>query len=451
MNKTMVEENAKLGKRIAFSLSSMSRACAVIIMGYLSYYATNMLGMSPVLVGNLLLASKLFDGFTDLIMGAVIDKTNTKWGKARPYELAIIGIWLCTWLMFSCPELTGIGQTVWLFCTFALANSLFVTILGSTESVYYARAFRTEDARNKAVAITGLLITVGAGIISIIFPILMESFGTTRSGWSAMVAIFAVPLTVLGLGRMVFVPEVVKGKKEDVQKLNLKSFLKVLKSGPFIYILALAILCNNIVTYFSTSVTVYYFQYIVNDVGKMSLVNMVAVVSPLVLLFTPMVLKKVTTKQMAVFFAALGAAGSFARYFVGNNITLLIITGLFCSLGAMPISYFGVSTMTIDCMDYHEWKTGERIEGVLGAIGGVTGKIGQALGAWLVGFLMQLTHYDGTLAVQLPEADHMIVALFSTIPGIVFVIMVVLMLFYTLDRKMPQIKKELAERKLQTI
>ncbi len=129
-----VKEKAGAFKTVAFTMSSVSRAVAVISMGYLTYYATNILGMTPALVGTLLLVSKLFDGFTDVIMGAIVDKTNTKLGKARPYELAIVGIWLCTWLMFSCPKLGAVGNAAWLFCTYTLANSLFVTMMSATES-----------------------------------------------------------------------------------------------------------------------------------------------------------------------------------------------------------------------------------------------------------------------------------------------------------------------------
>lgn len=442
-----VKEKVGVFKTVAFTMSSVSRAVAVISMGYLTYYATNILGMTPALVGTLLLVSKLFDGFTDVIMGAIVDKTNTKLGKARPYELAIVGIWLCTWLMFSCPKLGAVGNAAWLFCTYTLANSLFVTMMSATESVYYSRAFRTEGARNRVVAVGGLITTLGATLVAVAFPILMQTMGTTRKGWSMMLLIFALPFGLLGLLRFIFVPEIVKTEKEETQKLDVQSFIRALKSSPFIYLLSLAVLLNNVISYFTTSVTAYYFQYVVGDLSMMSAVSMMGIVTPFILLFVPMLLKKITTQQLVVIGALLGAIGSFSRWFAGGNLLFLMATGLLVALGTMPVSYYGTTVMVVSCMDYHEWKTGERIEGVFSALGNVTAKIGQAFGAALVGGLMSMSHYDGILAVQSAEANTMIVALFSVIPGIMFAGIMVLMKFYTLDKKMPQIKKELAERK----
>lgn len=81
----------------------------------ITYYCTNSLGLSPGIVGTLLLVSKLFDGFTDLIAGLIIDKTKTKYGKARPYELCILGVWICTVLLFSTPNFGRAGKIIWVF------------------------------------------------------------------------------------------------------------------------------------------------------------------------------------------------------------------------------------------------------------------------------------------------------------------------------------------------
>ncbi len=292
-----------------------------------------------------------------------------------------------------------------------------------------------------------MITTLGATLVAVAFPILMQTMGTTRKGWSMMLLIFALPFGLLGLLRFIFVPEIVKTEKEETQKLDVQSFIRALKSSPFIYLLSLAVLLNNVISYFTTSVTAYYFQYVVGDLSMMSAVSMMGIVTPFILLFVPMLLKKITTQQLVVIGALLGAIGSFSRWFAGGNLLFLMATGLLVALGTMPVSYYGTTVMVVSCMDYHEWKTGERIEGVFSALGNVTAKIGQAFGAALVGGLMSMSHYDGILAVQSAEANTMIVALFSVIPGIMFVGIMVLMKFYTLDKKMPQIKKELAERK----
>ena len=88
--------NVGIFKSITFSSRSASNAVAAVVMGYLTFYCTDMLSMPASLVGTLLLATKIFDGFTDLVAGFIVDKTHTKLGKARPYEIAIVGVWLST-------------------------------------------------------------------------------------------------------------------------------------------------------------------------------------------------------------------------------------------------------------------------------------------------------------------------------------------------------------------
>ncbi len=187
-----------VGKQLGWSGRGVSLASNVTVLSYITFYCTNILGMDSALVGTLLLASKVFDGVTDLVAGVLIDRTNTRWGKARPYEFAIFGVWISTVLLFSCPELGTVGKAIWLFTMYTFANSIFATLLNASEAVYLVRAFKYEDDRNKVVAINGTLITLFCAIISIIFPIMMGTLGTTRGGWTTMMLIIGIPLALIG-------------------------------------------------------------------------------------------------------------------------------------------------------------------------------------------------------------------------------------------------------------
>lgn len=182
-------------------------ACNAVILGYLTYYCTNILGMPATLAGTLLLASKLLDSVTDLVAGYIVDNTNTRFGKARPYEVSIFGVWITTFLMFSCPGLGMTGKSIWIFATYTFVNSVFATLLNASESVYISRAVKTDNARNILVTVNGFVIMIGSVFISTIFPILMGTLGTTRGGRSKMIAIFALPLGMIGIGRFLFVKE----------------------------------------------------------------------------------------------------------------------------------------------------------------------------------------------------------------------------------------------------
>ena len=107
MNKTVdsnPSDKLHLGKFLAWKGRDISSsAVQVIVLGYLMLFATDTLHLSPAFVGGLLMISKIINAITNLFAGFLVDNTNTKLGKGRPYEIAIIGVWICTVLLFSCP------------------------------------------------------------------------------------------------------------------------------------------------------------------------------------------------------------------------------------------------------------------------------------------------------------------------------------------------------------
>ena len=142
----------------AVSLGSMT-----VIYGYLMIYCTNTLMLSPELVGTLLLVSKLFDGVTDLFAGYLIDNTHTRFGKARPYEFAIIGVWLCTWLLFSCPAQWSYAvKAVWVFIIYSFVNSILATLLNTNQTTYIVRAFPNMSQIMKVNSYGGIVVTLAA-------------------------------------------------------------------------------------------------------------------------------------------------------------------------------------------------------------------------------------------------------------------------------------------------
>ncbi|MCC8105191.1 MAG: MFS transporter [Clostridiales bacterium] len=435
----------RASQQIGWSGRAVSIASNVVILAYITYYCTNILGMNSVLVGTLLLASKIFDGVSDLFAGVLIDKTHTKWGKARPYEFAIIGVWLGTILLFSCPTSLGtVGKAAWVFVVYSLVNAVFVTLLNASEAVYLVRAFKYEDDRNRLISVNGLLVTVFCTIISIIMPTLMATMGTTSGGWTRMMVIIGLPLTVIGMGRFIFVKEVNVVPDEKSELLTMKDFLPALK-GKYIWLLVIITIFVNLITNINSAVGTYYFTYVVGDLAKMSLVSMFGLVSPLFLLFMPKLLKKFSVSDL--FFVSFigGIIGNVIKGFAGANMTLIMIGSFFQTMASLAPSYFTM-ILIIDVMDYHEWKTGNRVEGVISAINSFAGKLAGGLASGFVGIIMGIAGFDGNLATQSSSAMASISALYCWIPAAIYVILLILMKCFDLEKKMPQIKADLAAR-----
>lgn len=427
---------------LAWSTRGVSLACNVVIVGYITYYCTNVLMMPATLVGTLLLVSKLFDGVTDLIAGYIVDKTNTRLGKARPYEISIVFVWLTTLLMFSCPDLGMVGKSLWILVTYTFVNSVFATLLNASESVYIARATADENSRNILVSVNGIVIMLGTIIVSTSFPILMGTLGLQPGGWTRIILIFAIPFGIIGLGRFVFVKERADAVTASTEKIKMSTLINSLKVNPYIFLLAASVLLYNFVNSIGT-VGTYYFQYIVGDVTKASILGLLTMVTPFILMVMPLILKKFSFRQVVVAGAVCGVVGNVIKGFAGANIPMLAIGSLLGVVGALPLSFYA-PVMVISCMDYSEWKTGERVEGAFSAVNGFASKVGAGLSSIVLGFLMGAAGFDSALAVQPDSAIKSIVALFSWIPALFFVIIIILMKFYDLDNRMPQIKADLA-------
>ena len=105
------------GKIVAWNSRAISQGIGLMVLGYLTLYCTDTLHLEPALVGTLLVVSRLLDGVTDVVAGFLVDRTDTKWGRGRPYEWCIIGLWACIWLMFTCPPaLSVVAKCAWVLC-----------------------------------------------------------------------------------------------------------------------------------------------------------------------------------------------------------------------------------------------------------------------------------------------------------------------------------------------
>lgn len=421
----------------------------VILIMQLTYYCTDMLGMGAALVGTLLLVSKLFDGVTDLCVGFIIDRTNTKWGKARPYEICIVFVWLLTILMFSTPEMGTTGKAVFVFIMYTLINSICATFLNGGDAVYLARSIRSGKNRVSLMSFNGGVIMIFSIVMSTMLPQLIAGLGTTKAGWTVIAAILGIPLGLIGMLRFVFVKEVAagdtrQGKKQET--IPLGTSLRCVVKNKYIWLLAGMTLVAQLTTNIGSAVNTYYFKYIMGDIRLASLVSMSGLVTPLIMLVFPVLSRKFGTVTLLKAGAVLGVAGYGIRIIGGTNLVTLVGGSLVGSVAVLPVTMM-ISIYLIDTMDYGEWKTGTRVEGMLGSVNSFCAKLGSGMASGLAGLIMGLAGYDGKLEVQSASAIASIVALFNYLPMVLMIVLLLLAIAYKLDKELPEIKEELAKRR----
>jgi GPH family glycoside/pentoside/hexuronide:cation symporter len=446
--KVVVAEKVPRGYTPAWISRALSLSVNVILLMQITYYATDFAGLSATLVGALLLGSKLFDGFTDLLVGFIINKTNTRLGKARPYELMVVPLWIFTILLFSIPEIGIVGKSLYILILYALINSVCATFLNATDAIYMGRSLSGEQQRAKVLAMNAVVIMLLSAVISILLPQLMANWGPRPGGWTRIGLVLGMPMMILGLGRFFFIKETVVDEKveQDSKNMRLKESLVILAKNKYVFILAGCILCSNIIQTMMSAVQTYYFQYIVGDLSLMSLFGMLGLFSPFVLLLFPAAMRKfgsMTFIRVGLFTAI---AGSILKIFFGRNLVFLVAGQFLSSLGTAPLGMM-INLFLIECMEYSEWKTGKRIDGYVPAMVKFSDKVGSGIASGGLGLIMGLAGYNSAVAVQSDRAIASIFGLYTWIPAIICVIMLFLVNLYDLDKKMPRIKQEIAARR----
>ncbi len=422
----------------AWQTMGVSSTANFIIVSFVAIYCTNALNMPPALVGILLMSSKIVDAFTDLFAGYLVDKTNTKWGKGRPYEFAIIVAWLCTWLMFSTPgEASLIVKSIWVLAMYICINSICITLLNASGNPYMIRAFKTNEQRIKIASFGGIVIMMAAIGINMVFPIAMNRIATSPAGWSKMVGMFAVPLALIGILRFFFVKETNQVEVNE-EKVRFKDVLVVLRKNPYVYMIAIMQLVYSLST--GTGVAIYYYTYVVGNVELMGLVNAVAIIVLPLLMFFPLIMKKMPMGKLVQLGCIAYGIGAIMTFMAKGNVSLLVAASIIISIGVLPITYL-TNLMMLDCGSYNVWKGYKRMDGTIGAIKGFANKLGGAFGSAVLGFMLELGGYNSELDIQPDAAIFIIRAITGLIPGILFFGLAFMMIFYKLDKLMPEINK----------
>ena len=452
-NRQPKPDRLPLGKFLAWKSSDITSAGVfLIVTTYMSMFCTDYLGMTPLAVGNIILISNIIDFFTDLIAAYVIDNTKTKWGKARPYELGAVGMTLCSTLIFVTPN--GWSDTlkiVWVFSMYTFLFGVFNTFRTSANVPYLIRAFdNNRTLIGKVSSYGGIVTTMGSMVVSLTFPKLMATLATKDGGWTTLILIYMIPLTVLGLLRFIFVKENPAIDAQQVKdKVDFKDIWTMIRKNGYAWLYLL------IMFFFQTIQSIgalsYYFKYIVGDVGAAGLLSIMSfVLLPTMFLF-PVLMKRLSASQIIALGAVFSCLGYIVNYFAGASMTMLIIGAIITAFAMLPVSYLG-NMVQMDLCSYNQYLGLPRMDASIGALfNGFGTQLGQGFGGWLMGFALTAAGYvasEGEAIVAQPEsAITMIRLMYSLIPMVLMVLLAVsAFVLSKLNKQMPRIEAAIAAK-----
>lgn len=423
---------------------------------FLLYYYTDVFGLAPAAVGTMFLVTKMVDAFSDPAMGLVADRTNTRWGKFRPYLLTMaVPYGLLGYAMFLGPDLSPTGKLVYAYVTYSLMM-LAYTAINIPYSALTGVISPSSDERVKVSAYR-FVCAFGAGwlIFTFVRPLQeMLGGGDEAEGFRQTMMLFAVLSVALFWWTFAATKERVRSAP---MKPDLKAELGALaRNGPWV-----ALFVSGIFALMQTAVRngglIYYFKYYVGDDGTwvFSIFDMTAIFMSLgtvamvlgVTLTRPLT-QRFEKQHLMIALTVASAVITGVFFFIpADQYWLMVAVHCLASLIAGPLAPL-VFAMNADCADYGEWKSGRRTTGLIYSGGGFAAKLGLAVGAGLAGYILALF---GFIANQ-PQTESALLGIrlmFTLFPAVLSLLGAAAILFYRLDGALvSRIESELAQRRL---
>ncbi len=442
-------DRVPLSEMFSYSMGGFGRNLVhSTCLGLLNYFYTNSIGMAAGVVGTVFMLSRFLDGVTDIATGVMVDKVQSKHGKARNWILWIaIPYAFSGFLMFMIPPASVLWQGIYMAVTYNLCTSIFGTLFYIPLMTLPALMTQDQKQRHKITIVNQLFVTV-AGVIpaGLLYPMILR-MGNTQAAWLRVMGVMCVVAAAAMLVCFGFTKERVTAQeyRKIEDKVPLGVMLKALFSNKY-WVMLLGIFIfeatSSGVMYSSTP---YYCQYVLNDASLYSMATVILQGTVFIaLLLGGILAKRLQKRSIFLLGTALRGCG---HAIVGISGTL---TGLYAGLAVVGIgiglSYSTMYAFVPDVMEYGEWKTGIRLEGTLQSACSIGAKVGLGLGPGLVGAVLESAGFNGMIAKQPASVIHILPVITIWLPVIFCAVIIVITLLFNLDKYYDGIIKDLQVR-----
>ena len=447
MNNYSVDTEKFSGKKtIGYCAYKAAGIANSLLVSYVTYYATDSLLLSALSIGMILAFSRVFDGFTDIVAGFIIDKTETRLGSARPWLLSGIMAYIMMIAMFSVPDMSNTGKLIWIFITYNLNSSVAGTLYNVCEAKLLKRCMVKAENRVKTLTYTGIVMSILPAVISIILPLMIARAAGDAKQWS----ILALGMGFLGI-LLTFIAfllckEYSKEElvafgvlKEEEPKVSLKEMMIGVIKNKYFLLYLVSFLVNAFSMGISNACGVYYFS---RNLGDITLMSKTAISGFLVLplmFFLPKVVQKVGGINFLKGTVVVGSVGCIGRMIVGNNVIGLFVMCMLANFITAGISFYGTE-LVIQCMEYSSLKYGVKVESVYNSVLNFAQKIGMGISAIALGVVLDGFGYDGSAAIQPDSALAAINFMYNIFPVICAALMFIAFHFCKVEEENKKMK-----------
>ena len=414
-------------------------------MTFLLIFYTDVLQISAVAAAGVLLVARVVDAITDPIMGAIAERTHTRWGRLRPYLLVgAIPLGVITVLTFTVPDLGETGRVLWAYATYILFGILY-TVVTIPYSALTASLTDDYDERTQLSTWRMGCAFIGAAVVTVGVPEILLLYETKAEGYQVAMTLFAFVATGFLAVAFFSTEEVITPPRE--QRLSTRDSLQaVFSNGPLVIVICLFTLGMLSFTVRQT-VAVYYFTY---NMGRPDLISVFFGLGLAVMFVGLPFVPKLAAKFGKAGAIQLGSLFSIAAcigfYFTdASEHQWIIFWGALVALGGAPVAVLGWA-MIPDTVEYAQWKHGKRADGAVYASASFFQKLAKAVGGAGVALALGAVGYIANQEQTL-EALEAIKQMLTLVPIVLMSVALVLAHFYSLDSKRhEQIRRDLAAR-----
>ena len=449
---------------------------------WLIFYYTDVLGIGPAWASTIAILGTIMDAIMDPVVGIWADRTDSRWGKFRPFLLfGCVPFALFAFLAFYGPDLQGnalisyiLPMFIGLRIVYAIVNIPYSSLgaVMTDDSIERAglNSYRFVAANIGQLIVSGLALYIvyylGSHATGMDYAVMSDDAlrkgfmeadpanaemirASYKVGFRYLVAIFGIIGVALFLVTFATTKERVQPPKRQDSHLG-RDFKYLLKNRPWVVLTIVGIVSFIMFAIQNISAT-YYFKYFLGEESKVQIFNIIGTVALIVAIpLTKPLVSRFGAKQLYIVCSLLSGIFFTLLYFAGDNFVLINIFNCLGKVAYAPAISL-LWTMLADAADYGEWKFQRRTTGLCLSAAVFAQKIGWSIGAAIFGAIMTSVGYNAELMtfqqiLDTPSIMNSIHVLFGIVPGVLYASCAIFLAFYNLDNAtMAQMKHDLDE------
>ena len=418
------------------------------ISAFLLLFYTDVMGLAAAAVGTMMLVTKLFDAVTDPLMGALADRTRSRWGRFRPYmlfgalPLAVTGV-----LAWTVPDFSDSGKLVWAYVTFSLMM-LAYTVLSMPYSAL--SGVMTSDSQQRTTLVSFRFIAAFAGttVVNALTLTLVSRLGggDEQLGWQLTLGLYGIVASLVFLVVFASTRERIQPPPQQHSAVR-QDIADLLHNRPWLVLFVLALVIMITIVMRSGSLVYYLKYYVARPELTWLFLTCYSVALAVGAALTPVLTRFVDKRAAMIWLMVAVGVVSCAMYFVPREqIWVMLALNTLVGLLLGPKSPLAFS-MYADCADYTEWKTGRRATAMTFAAATFSQKLGGAVASATIAWVLAGMGYVANQA-QSDASQLGILLLLTVIPGVVALLAGWVMRAYPLDdATLAQLQSELQARR----